>query len=99
MDDLDRKARRLLNQMIVGRQVDLADFADQGLIATWVGKTAMVADHVQRKPIVPSEDHRYLFQVRQPPMGWWIWLAATTPSSAGYEAVADARTLLGNGDA
>jgi hypothetical protein len=98
MDDLDRRAQGLVTPMTDGQQVDLRHFCDQGLISAWVCKTAMVADHVQLKPFLPSEDNRYLFEVRQPPMGWWIWLAATTPSREGYEAVVDARTLEGSGE-
>lgn len=72
---LEAAAKPLLSPMIQGR-VQTLDEAEQKTVAVWAAKTAAVIDRTHRYRTIPPEHARLLGQLREPPSGVLVWLAA-----------------------
>lgn len=73
MNDLDLAVQPLLTTMLRGQRRRLDEMTAP--LSTWVCKTAMVADCMLETPTLSQEHRDYLFNYREPPPGWRIWLA------------------------
>lgn len=72
---LEQDAQRLLTPMILGESTDL-DKDEQGLIATWAAKTALMFDLSSgSEAIIPLGYYRELAQRRTPPSSMCVFIA------------------------
>jgi hypothetical protein len=78
LSSLETSAKPLLCALLRGAQFALGP-EEQLLLATWMAKTCMTAEFIDRSKIaIPSEDRRHLMRTLSPPqVGWWIWMAGS----------------------
>ncbi len=76
MSRLEATARPILEPMIRG-QARLLTVDDQRILATWVTKTAMMAEFTEPKNrVIPPEDHASFYRTQEPLERSFAWLAA-----------------------
>lgn len=78
MSGIEKRTRSLLTTLLWGRPITLGS-DEQFVLATWIAKTVMAAEHIDRSKIaIPQSDRTLLMDtLAPPPNGWWIWIAGS----------------------
>ncbi len=76
MAKLESDSKSVLEPLIIRQNLGLISLRHQRQIALWATKTAMMADQVQRTPLLPSHQLRRMRTHRAIPSGTRVWLGS-----------------------
>jgi len=84
MADLEGSVKQKLGPMIQSGRVTRLTPRTQRSLATWAVKTAFMMQHLHpTKNVIPDSEHRRFHAIQQPPRGYGIFLARTSPDIDG----------------
>jgi hypothetical protein len=79
MDQVDRAAERVIDQMVRGNTVRIKRIQDFRATARWASQLALLLDQAQPEAIIPEELARDFYETREPLPGSFVWLARAEP--------------------
>lgn len=79
MNTLDRRVYRIIEPMTRGERTRVTTLTEKMTLVAWATKVAYMFDFKQQSAVVPTKDHKLLFERFLPPARAWIWFACSPP--------------------